>query len=128
MTFIEEVYTELTKRTPINTDNFSTDWLGQSRSYYTSIKSRRIDASSQSLVHLMNKLHLLQEAMSVGRHDLLRSTAHEHGQLCERIAAELAQRSCAKNVADLPVRRMIWTAMGDLLGRAEMSIMPVLIL
>ena len=54
MTFIEEVYTELTKRTPINTDNFSTDWLGQSRSYYTSIKSRHMEASSQSLVHLMN--------------------------------------------------------------------------
>jgi hypothetical protein len=56
MTFIEEIYTELTKRTPINTDNFSTDWLGQSRSYYTSIKSRHMEASSQSLVHLMNKL------------------------------------------------------------------------
>ena len=66
--------------------------------------------------------------MSVGRHDLLRTTAHEHGQLCERIAAELAQRSCRKNVADLPVRRMIWTAMGNLLGRGEMSTMPVLIL
>jgi hypothetical protein len=87
-----------------------------------------MEASSQSLVHLMNKLTLLQEAMSVGRHELLRATAHEHGQLCERIAAELAQRSCRKNVADLPVRRMIWTAMGDVLGRAEMSIMPVLIL
>ena len=128
MTFIEEIYTELTKRTPINTDNFSTDWLGQSRSYYTSIKSRHIEASSQSLVHLMNKLILLQAAMSVGRHDLLRTTALEHGQLCERIAAELAQRSCGKLVAEVPVRRMIWAAMNAVLGRAEMSTMPLLIL
>ena len=128
MTFIEEVYIELTKRTPINTDQFSTDWLGQSRSYYTSIKSRNIDASSQSLIHLMNKLTLLQQSMSTGRHELLKTTAHEHGKLCERIAAEVAQRSCRKNVADLPVRRLIWTAMGDVIGRAETSVMPVLIL
>lgn len=66
--------------------------------------------------------------MSVGRHDLLKTTAQEHGRLCERIAAELARRSCGKLVAEVPVRRMIWAAMYAVLGRAEMSTMPVLIL
>lgn len=127
MTFIEQVYTELTKRTPINTDDFSKDWLGQSRSYYTSIKSRNMQASSQSLLHLMNKLTLLQQSMTSQQHQLLRTTGVAHGVLCERIAVELAQRSCSKLVADLPVRRMIFAAFNDLMGHSN-GHLPLLIL
>lgn len=129
MTFIEEVYTELSKRTPIGTDDFSTEWLGQCRSYYTSIKSRNIDASSRSLIHLLNKLTLLQHSMSQDKHDLLKAVARDHGRLCEKIAAELAQRSYKKDLACMRTRKLVLAAVEGLLERKQVyEVTPVLIL
>lgn len=129
MTFIEEVYTELSKRTPIGTDKFSTEWLGQCRSYYTSIKSRDIDASNRSLIHLLNKLTMLQHYMAESKHDLLKAVAHDHGRLCEKIAAELAQRSYKQDLACVRARKLVLAAVEGLLERKQAyEVMPVLIL
>lgn len=129
MTFIEEVYTELIKRTPIGTDKFSTEWLGQCRSYYTSIKSRDIDASNRSLIHLLNKLTMLQHYMAESKHDLLKAVAHDHGRLCEKIAAELAQRSYKQDLACVRARKLVLAAVEGLLERKQAyEVMPVLIL
>ena len=49
MTFIETIYSDLHKNNFLGTDEFSTNWLGQSRSYYTSLKSRNIEASNNAL-------------------------------------------------------------------------------
>ena len=46
MIFIQDIYEQVSKRVHIGTDDFSTDWLGQSRSYYTSLKARNIEASN----------------------------------------------------------------------------------
>lgn len=129
MTFIEEVYIELCKRTPIGTDQFSTEWLGQCRSYYTSIKSRKIDASSRSLIHLLNKLTLLQQSMSENKHDLLKAVARDHGRLCEKIAVELAQRSYKQDLACMRSQKLVLTAVEGFLERKQVyEVMPVLIL
>ena len=56
MTFIETIYSDLNKNNFLGTDEFSTNWLGQSRSYYTSLKSRNIEASNNALVNLLNKI------------------------------------------------------------------------
>jgi hypothetical protein len=129
MTFIEEVYIELCKRTPIGTDQFSTEWLGQCRSYYTSLKSRNIDASSRSLIHLLNKLTLLQQSMSENQHNLLKAVARDHGRLCEKIAAELAQRSYKQDLACMRAQKLVLAAVERLLERKQMyEVMPVLIL
>ena len=129
MTFIEEVYTELSKRTPIGTDEFSTEWLGQCRSYYTSIKARDIEASSRSLIHLLNKLTSLQHSLSEGKHDLLKTVARDHGVLCKKIAEELAKRSYIQNIADMRSKHLVLSAVEDLLERKQIhDVMPVLIL
>jgi hypothetical protein len=129
MTFIEEVYTELSKRTPIGTDEFSTEWLGQCRSYYTSIKARDIEASSRSLIHLLNKLTSLQHSLSEGKHDLLKAVARDHGVLCKKIAEELAKRSYIQNIADMRSKHLVLSAVEGLLERKQIhDVMPVLIL
>ena len=64
MTFVETIYNELGQTHNINTADFSTDWLKQSKSYYTSLKTRNIDASNGALVNLLNKLD--EEIASAG--------------------------------------------------------------
>ena len=56
MTFVETIYNELGQTHNISTADFSTDWLKQSKSYYTSLKTRNIDASNGALVNLLNVL------------------------------------------------------------------------
>jgi hypothetical protein len=129
MTFIEEVYTELCKRTPIGTDEFSTEWLGQCRSYYTSIKARDLEASSRALIHLLNKLTSLQYSMSENQHDLLKTVARDHGVLCRKIADELARRSYKENIADMRSKYLVLSAVEGLLEKKQLhDAMPVLIL
>lgn len=129
MTFIEEVYTELCKRTPIGTDEFSTEWLGQCRSYYTSLKARDIEASSRSLIHLLNKLTSLQNSMSEGKHELLKAVARDHGVLCRKIAYELARRSYKENIADMRSKYLVLSAIEGLLEKKQLhDAMPVLFL
>lgn len=55
MTFTEQIYNKISNLTNIGTDEFSIEWLGQSRSYYSSNKARGIKASNTALVKLMNK-------------------------------------------------------------------------
>ena len=129
MKFIEEVYTELCKRTPIGTDEFSTEWLGQCRSYYTSIKARDIEASSRALIHLLNKLTSLQYSMSENQHDLLKAVARDHGVLCRKIADELARRSYKENIADMRSKYLVLSAIEGLLEKKQLhDAMPVLFL
>lgn len=129
MTFIEEVYTELYKRTPIGTDEFSTEWLGQCRSYYTSIKARDIEASSRALIHLLNKLTSLQYSMSENQHNLLKAVARDHGVLCRKIADELARRSYKENIADMRSKYLVLSAIEGLLEKKQLhDAMPVLFL
>jgi hypothetical protein len=129
MTFIEEVYTELCKRTPIGTDEFSTEWLGQCRSYYTSIKARDIEASSKALIHLLNKLTSLQYSMSENQHDLLKAVARDHGVLCRKIADELARRSYKENIANMRSKYLVLSAIEGLLEKKQLhDAMPVLFL
>ena len=55
MTFTQKIYEQVSALSYISTDEFSTDWLGQSRSYYYQTKHVVLKQVSV-LVCLMNKL------------------------------------------------------------------------
>ena len=58
-TFTESIYNKINTISPLSTDDFSIEWLGQSRSYYSSNKARGYEASNGALVKLMNRLNLI---------------------------------------------------------------------
>jgi hypothetical protein len=76
MTFMQDIFEELNRVEHTTTDDFSIRYLGQSRSYFSSLSARDIDASNTVLMKLMNSLV-------------------EHGQdkLAKKVAKELASRA-----------------------------------
>jgi|TARA_B110000908_G_C10139673_1_gene396153 hypothetical protein len=61
MTFTETIYNKIHNLNHINTYEFSFDWLGQNRSYYSANKARGLEASNAALVQLMNMVKLLMK-------------------------------------------------------------------
>lgn len=119
MTFIQNIYEEVRSKTNIGTDEFSTDWLGQSRSYYTSLKARDIEASNAALVNLMNKLEQQERAMRDGKHEVLHRVANEYGKMMDRVALEIAKRSVKHNMATLRVRELVLKAVEGVLEKSD---------
>ena len=115
MTFIQNIYRQVSRRTHIGTDEFSTDWLGQSRSYYTSLKARNIEASNVALINLMNKLEQQEQMMCSGNHQILKTVAKEYSALLDKVALEIAKRSVRHNMANLRVREMVLKAVEGVL-------------
>lgn len=110
MTFIQNIYEEIRKKTNIGTDEFSTDWLGQSRSYYTSLKARNIEASNAALINLMNKLEQKEQIMRASDYQILKTVAKEYSALLDKVALEIAKRSVKHNMATMRVREMVLKA------------------
>ena len=98
MTFTEQIYDKLSTLANISTDEFSIDWLGQSRSYYSSNKARGLEASNSALVKLMNKLTEQKQALA----------ANEYDKLTNEIANEVANRSIKENLANHPVKELLY--------------------
>jgi hypothetical protein len=115
MTFIQNIYRQVSRRAHIGTDEFSTDWLGQSRSYYTSLKARNIEASNVALINLMNKLEQQEQMMCSGNHQILKTVAKEYSALLDKVALEIAKRSVRHNMANLRVREMVLKAVEGVL-------------
>mgnify|MGYP003639150234 CR=1 FL=1 len=76
MTFMESIYTELNNIQQVSTDEFSLRWLGQSRSYFSSLRARDIDASNTVLMKLMHSF-----------------VEHKQDRLAKQVAKELASRA-----------------------------------
>lgn len=119
MTFIQNIYEEVRSKTNIGTDEFSTDWLGQSRSYYTSLKARDIEASNAALVNLMNKLEQQERAMRYGKHEVLNRVANEYSKMMDRVALEIAKRSVKHNMATFRVRELVLKAVEGVLEKSD---------
>ena len=122
MTFIQNIYEEVRNKTNIGTDEFSTDWLGQSRSYYTSLKARNIEASNAALINLMNKLEEQEKALRLGRHEVLQRGAKEYSVMMDRVALEIAKRSVKHNMATIRVREMVLKAVEGVLERSGAAV------
>jgi hypothetical protein len=82
-TFTESIYNKINTISPLSTDDFSTEWLGQSRSYYSSNKARGYEASNGALVKLMNRLISPKKILLTNNddHQLLTKTAKRYEAL-----------------------------------------------
>ena len=108
MTFIEGIYRKISDITYISTDTFSTEWLCQNPSYYRSLKSRKIDASTTSLVRLMSKLGEQAEVLRAGRPNThLYRVASQYEAIGEEVGAEIARRSTKQAEGSLWARTTI---------------------
>jgi hypothetical protein len=128
MTFTENIYTKLNSLAHISTDEFSKDWLGQSRSYYSSNKARGIEASSTALVKLMNKLTDQKAVLEANaRHPFLLESAKRYELLAKEVGKEIANRSLKANIANRVVKDMLIKIVTEINEHKNPSAMPVII-
>ena len=129
MTFTESIYQKVSAISSLSTDEFSTVWLCQSRSYYSSLKSRKIEASNTTLVNLMNKLCDQQQAMKMrsSENPTLQAAAQKYDALAKEVAVEVARRAAQTNLGTLTVRKMLMKAITDLNEISHPSAPPIII-
>lgn len=128
MTFTEQIYNKLSNLTNIGTDEFSIEWLGQSRSYYSSNKARGIEASNTALVKLMNKLTEHKQALETRTsHPVLLKAAMEYELLAKEVATEVAHRSIKSNLANQTVKQMLYKIVAEINEQKHPSAPPILI-
>ena len=119
MTFVETIYNELGQTHNISTADFSTDWLKQSKSYYTSLKTRNIDASNGALVNLLNKLDEENELIKNKNNNQLNHVVVKNTALADKVALEIAQRSIKHNMATTNVKKRVWKAVENVLEKND---------
>ena len=120
MTLIEQIFNELNEKTTITTDEFSTDWLGQCKSYYTSIKSRNIQASNNALINLLNKINEEKNLINnKNAHPILQSLVTQYTILEDKLCKEIAQRSIKHNICNSSVKKLILKAVNNVLSQSN---------
>lgn len=88
MTFIETIYTELKKNNVTkNNNDFSTRFLNRSSKYYSVIKNKKLEANTDVLVNLANRLEQLNKIRSKY------VSENQYLQIEIQIANELANRT-----------------------------------
>ena len=120
MTLIEQIFNELNKKTTITTDEFSMYWLGQCKSYYTSIKSRNIQASNNALINLLNKINEEKNLINnKNPHPILQSLVTQYNMLEDKLCTEIAERSIKHNICNLSVKKLILKAVNNVLSQTN---------
>tara|TARA_B110000208_G_scaffold129469_1_gene157192 strand:+ start:437 stop:829 length:393 start_codon:yes stop_codon:yes gene_type:complete len=129
MTFTEKLYEQIDTISPLSTDDFSIEWLGQSRSYYSSNKARGYEASNTALVKLMNKLISQHEVFMTNNddHQLLTKTAKRYEALAAEVGEEIANRSVKSNIANSAVKKMLHRIIAEINEQANPSHPPIII-
>lgn len=128
MTFTESIYQKINTLSHITTDQFSTEWLGQSRSYYSSNKARGFEASNEALVKLMNKITEHKQALEMRtNHPLLLNTAKEYQKIANEIAREVANRAMKSSLANQTVKEMLYKIVNEINLQKYPSEPPILL-
>ena len=127
-TFTESIYLKLNTIRPLSTDDFSTEWLGQSRSYYSSNKARGYEASNSALVKLMNRIINQKDVlMTKNSHQMLLKAAKRYEDIANEVGEEIANRSIKSNIANLKVREIIYRIITELNSQSNPSHPPIII-
>ena len=129
MTFTENIYNKINTISPLSTDDFSTEWLGQSRSYYSSNKARGYEASNGALVKLMNRLISQHEVLMTNNndHQLLTKAAKRYDAIANEVGEEIANRSIKSNIANSAVKKMLHKIIAEINEQANPSHPPIII-
>ena len=128
-TFTESIYQKLNTISPLSSDDYSTEWLGQSRSYYSSNKARGYEASNGALVKLMNRLIEQHEVLMTNNadHQLLTKAAKRYEELATEVGGEIANRSLKSNIANSAVKKMLHRIIAEVNEQANPSHPPIII-
>ena len=128
-TFTESIYQKLNTISPLSTDDYSTEWLGQSRSYYSSNKARGYEASNGALVKLMNRLISQKEVLLTNNddHQLLTKAAKRYDAIANEVGEEIANRSIKSNIANSAVKKMLHKIIAEINEQANPSHPPIII-
>ena len=128
-TFTESIYQKLNTISLLSTDDFSTEWLGQSRSYYSSNKARGYEASSGVLVQLMNRLISQKEILLTNNddHQVLTNAAKRYEALAAEIGEEIANRSIKSNIANHAVKKMLHRIIAEVNSQKNPDHPPIII-
>ena len=122
MTLIEQIFNDLNEKTTITTDEFSTNWLGQCKSYYTSIKSRNIQASNNALINLLNKKNEEKDLINnKNPHPILQSLVTQYNMLEDKLCKEIEERSIKHNVCNSSVKKLILKAFNNVLSESNIN-------
>ena len=128
-TFTESIYNKINTISPLSTDDFSIEWLGQSRSYYSSNKAREYEASNGALVKLMNRLIEQHEVLMTNNadHQLLTKAAKRYEALAAEVGKEIANRSIKSNIANHAVKKMLHRIIAEVNEHHHPSSPPIII-
>ena len=128
-TFTESIYQKLNTISPLSTDDYSTEWLGQSRSYYSSNKARGYEASNGALVKLMNRLISQKEVLLTNNddHQLLTKAAKRYEALAAEVGEEIANRSIKSNIANHAVKKMLHRIIAEVNSQKNPDHPPIII-
>ena len=127
-TFTESIYLKLNTIRPLSTDDFSTEWLGQSRSYYSSNKARGYEASNSALVKLMNRIINQKDVlMTKNSHQMLLKAAKRYEDIANEVGEEIANRSVKLNIANGGVKKILHRIIADLNSQSNPSHPPIII-
>ena len=128
MTFTENIYNKINTISPLSSDDFSIEWLGQSRSYYSSNKARKIESSTGALVKLMNRLIEQHEVLITNNnHQLLTKTAKRYEALATEVGEEIANRSLKSNIANYAVKKMLHRIIAEINSQSNHDHPPIII-
>ena len=130
MTFIENIYKQVSDLTYLSTDDFSINWLQQSRSYYSSNKTRGIEASTTVLVKLMNKLTEQKEKLEFNnkkKHMFYLTNANKYNDLAKLVGREIASRSIKSNIANKRVKDLLVNIVTELNEQRNHNPLPIII-
>jgi hypothetical protein len=127
-TFTESIYLKLNTIRPLSTDDFSTEWLGQSRSYYSSNKARGYEASNSALVKLMNRIINQKDVlMTKNSHQMLLKAAKRYEDIANEVGEEIANRSVKLNIANGAVKKILHRIIADLNSQSNPDHPPIII-
>ena len=128
-TFTESIYQKLNTISPLSTDEFSIDWLGQSRSYYSSNKARGYEASNGALVKLMNRLISQKEILLTNNtnHQLLIKAAKRYDAIANEVGEEIANRGIKSNIANHAVAKMLVRIIAEINSQKNPDYPPIVI-
>ena len=128
MTFTENIYNKINTISPLSSDDFSIEWLGQSRSYYSSNKARKIESSTGALVKLMNRLIEQHEVLITNNnHQLLTKTAKRYEALATEVGEEIANRSLKSNIANYAVKKILHRIIAEINSQSNPDHPPIII-
>jgi len=128
MTFTENIYNKINTISPLSSDDFSIEWLGQSRSYYSSNKARKIESSTGALVKLMNRLIEQHEVLITNNnHTLLTKTAKRYEALATEVGEEIANRSLKSNIANYAVKKILHRIIAEINSQSNPDHPPIII-